>query len=314
MTSGTPDLEVDSRFDPGERPPAILAPVRRMLYEEEEEAERERRASKQTGRGKGKLAAVDAGERPIMPAWPLVSGILPFLFYPGTPACWLALSLGLSPLLALGLDGLSGWLGSAPSEQALFTGTMELVVAGFFGLIWSAYAASVFLTVVSESSCGNEQIADWPSANLLESMPELWHLMVTVSCGSVAGWVIGIALFPDAWSVAALGIVSLWLCFPIVLLSQLAGASTVALLDGRVLASLPRRALSWLLYYLETAVMAALCAASVAAALLAHYLVIAVFAPLYVACLLLSARLIGRLAWRIAEATPASGKPAAQEK
>jgi hypothetical protein len=60
-----------------------------------------------------------------------------------------------------------------------------------------------------------------------------------------------------------------------------------------------------MLLYFESALLAALCVAAALAAGQYHEWLPLALAPLYVGCLLVCARLLGRLAWRISEKMPA---------
>jgi DNA-directed RNA polymerase subunit RPC12/RpoP len=301
LPSTLDEFELDASADPGERPTVILPPVRRMLYEEEEEAERARRAD-MAKRG----PVIDARGRPVLPSQPLLQGIFPFLFRPATAGRWLALSMGLAFVVALLLDGLSGWLALGGVNTQLVVQakarTAEIFIAAACGFLWSAYAASVFLVVTAESSEGNDEIYAWPSGNFLDWMGDLWLILVAWTCAAAPGWAAGVLVLKDIWWSPLAAAVSLLICFPIVFLSQLAANSVVSLVHPRVLASLARCPFSWLLFYVESAMLLAICGAAAVAASFVHYLMAALLAPLYVAAMLLYARLLGRLGWRLADA------------
>jgi hypothetical protein len=123
----------------------------------------------------------------------------------------------------------------------------------------------------------------------------------------------------DPWQTAALTGGTLLLGLPLTLLSQLAGNSTWELIDLKVYGAAFRCPLSMMLFYLETTCSFGVCVvAGVAAWQVNPYLPLAVV-PLVVGCLLIYARLLGRLAWRLSEKIsvddPAGGdqpKPAAK--
>jgi hypothetical protein len=83
-------------------------------------------------------------------------------------------------------------------------------------------------------------------------------------------------------------------------LSQLASSSPWSIASGKVLANMARRPFSCLLFYFESALLAAICTAAGVWSAQYHHLAPVLLAPLYVAALLLFCRLMGRLAWRIA--------------
>jgi hypothetical protein len=99
---------------------------------------------------------------------------------------------------------------------------------------------------------------------------------------------------------------SMLVCFPIVQLSQLEFGTMFGLVSGRILASIAKCPLSWMMYYLETAALVALC---IGVSLADRYLGALTFfllVPISVAAAILLARILGRLAWKLAETMPAA--------
>jgi hypothetical protein len=121
---------------------------------------------------------------------------------------------------------------------------------------------------------------------------------------ALPGWAIG--QIPAVQSMPGmtelLTAASVLICWPIMFLSQLDFNSAAGLLSGRILSSLLRCPFSWAFFYLECAFVIAICGG--ATYLVArHDLISPIWMiALYVAGLLLCARLLGRLAWRLAEA------------
>jgi hypothetical protein len=94
---------------------------------------------------------------------------------------------------------------------------------------------------------------------------------------------------------------SVFLVFPLVHLSQQAGTSTWEIINLQVLGAMIRCPFSMILFYVESAILVALCGFAMYGALLVNpYLTIAVM-PLIVLCIFLYARLIGRLGWRLSQ-------------
>jgi hypothetical protein len=93
------------------------------------------------------------------------------------------------------------------------------------------------------------------------------------------------------------------------MLSQLDINSPAGVLSGRILASLLQCPFSWMFFYFENAVMLAICG-GVTYLVLENYPNAALWLMfLYTAALILFARLLGRLAWRLAEAMPLEDEP-----
>jgi DNA-directed RNA polymerase subunit RPC12/RpoP len=286
---------VDPSADPGERPPAILPPVRRMLYEEEAEAERARQAEA-ARRGKGPRR--DARGRPIMPAQPLLSGVLPFFMSPGILVRWIMLTVGL--VTAVGFV-MSGLILSASGGMGAIAGMCFFAIGCISGFLWLAGAASIIIAIVTESSEGNERVYNWPSTSFLDWLPEFGYLLIAVLVSAFPGWLIGQFAVDDPLAKVAVFAVGIMVCLPIVLLSQLDMTSPWGAVSGRVLASLGRCPISWMLFYAEIALLAAAWGAVAYAAVRFVPGLIFVAVPLFVAGLFLYARLMGRLGWKLAE-------------
>jgi hypothetical protein len=140
---------------------------------------------------------------------------------------------------------------------------------------------------------------------------------------AIPGW--AVAHIPPLSSSSGLGqllpAVSICLCLPIVFLSQLDHGTPMVIVSGRVVASIGRFPISWALFYFECALVISIC---VLATLLVtggpsevarvvtfrgntinfagSPLNVLWLMPLYVAALIILARLVGRLGWRLAEA------------
>lgn len=310
--------EVDVTKDPGERPPVLVTPGRELLYEEEESAERGKAASAKPK--KRPKARTDVRGRPIMPRFPLLTGVLPFIVSRGTPVRWLVLSLTFLPgawLFAYSLSSINQSLGAGSvggGGMGAIMGVCFMVLAVIAGVMWASAAASVCLTVVTESAEGHDQIQHWPPANLMEWFPDLFYLLIALPVSGFPGWLIGRLATTDPTQQALWIVGSVWMYLPLALLSQLEVDSPWAVMSARLLGALLRRPFSWLLFYVESAVLAAACvAAAIGTAAVSPNLVL-LLAPVYVAAGLLYSRLLGRLGWRIAadsESPKASEPPRA---
>jgi DNA-directed RNA polymerase subunit M/transcription elongation factor TFIIS len=293
---------LDPAAHPGERP-HVLPPSRKMMHEERAEAEYARALEK--SKRTGKPMEIDIHGRPVLPRWPLVSGILPFLFSSGVPIAWIALSIGFFMsghvlLFGLGMAMMGGF--------AAIGGMCIFAMGCVMTMLCASALFSIMLQTIMESSMGNRHIQDWPS--FLDWFGNLIYVGVAYATSAIPGY--AIAQIPPLNSepgmAALLCAVSVVLCLPIVMLSQLEINSPWGLLSGRILTSMARCPFSWAFFYLECLILAAICGAATyffadlnpAAALW--------LTPLYVAVLILFARLLGRLAWRLADATTSDAK------
>jgi hypothetical protein len=139
--------------------------------------------------------------------------------------------------------------------------------------------------------------------NFIMSMSEMLPVSVALVFTAAPGWMLGRLIAQEPWQIALLAGGTMLLGFPVTLLSQLAGNSTWELIELKVLGTMIRCPFSMMLFYLESACLAAICAAAGVFAAQHHEYLALAFAPLYVFCLFLYARLLGRLGWRLSEAS-----------
>ena len=295
----TPRLDPDAH--PGERP--FMSPPMPKMMHEEEQAE-EYAAALEKSKRTGKPMEIDSRGRPIMPRWPLITGVLPFLFSVGIPVAWLGLSSGFVAAGALIWNGMQL---AMQGEMAAVAGMCLLAFGVIIAMISTAAGSAVGMQIIMESSEGNRKIHHWPS--LPDWFGYLLYSVMAVMTSAIPGF--AISHIPPLNTMPGLdfllSMVSIIFCMPIVLMSQLDINSPWGVASGRILASVARCPFSWAFFYLECILLTAICGG-------ATYLVakdrpgmIVWFLPVYVAALILIARLMGRLAWRLAEAMAIEG-------
>src|SRR4051812_35326635 len=246
----TPWLDPDA--DPGERP-LILPPSGAMLHEEQ--FEDEYRQAVEKSQRTGKPMEIDHRGRPIMPRWPLISGVFPFLFSRAIPVVWLLFSLAFAGATWLLTTGFV----MASSGTGAFTGVPMLAIGSAVMMVTAAAAYSCLLQIIMESSEGNRTVYHWPT--LTDWLASLLWLGVAVPMSAVPGGVIGHipGLSDDPRVATVLSAVSVLILLPIIMLSQLDINSPAGVLSGRILASLFRCPFSWMFFYVEITAMAAIC-------------------------------------------------------
>jgi DNA-directed RNA polymerase subunit RPC12/RpoP len=291
----TPQLDPDAH--PGERP-LILPPSPGMLHDDR--FEDEYRRAKEKSERTGKPMEIDHRGRPVMPRWPLVSGVLPFLISRGVPVIWLLISMGFAAAAWALLTGIA----TANSESGAFTGVPLIGGGSAILMITTAAAYSCLLQIIMETSEGNRTVYHWPG--FTDWLASLLWFGVAVPFSALPGWAIGqipgVGNDPHLPAVITAG--SILILLPIIMLSQLDINSPAGLLSGRILASLARCPFSWMFFYVEIAALAAICGGSTYFVATKYPNAVLWLVLLYVAALLLFARLMGRLAWRLAEAMP----------
>jgi DNA-directed RNA polymerase subunit M/transcription elongation factor TFIIS len=288
---------LDPNAAPGERPSALSPEQRRRIYEEERDSEYGRALEK--SRRTGKPMEVDVHGRPILPRWPLFTGIITFLFSTGIPIRIVGLAAAFYCSVNIVLYGIamamSGGLGAV--------GGMCLFALGAgLTMIFASIACSCFLTVVAESSEGVKEIQSWPG--LLDWFGSFFAFAVAAIMSAFPGWAIGHFVPHDGLVLTLVIAGSVLVSFPVIVLSQLDIGSVWGVLSPRVLKSMLQCPFSWLTFLVQTAAIAAAWIAASLFALGFGFNPLIVAAPLGTIGLFLYARLLGRLGWRLAEAMP----------
>lgn len=305
LASDAQTPKLDPAAAPGERP-QVVPSSHRTLGEDEREAEYLRALEKSNRTGRP--MELDRRGRPVLPRFPLLSGILPFPFYSGCPQRWFALTLGLLIWMGIMWDGVPAWAtwnGDTMGAMRAMAGLAETMLGAVGAIIWLAAASSVFIAIATQSAVGHNRIREWPPMNFISSMSEMLPVSVAIVFTAAPGGMLGKLVAQEPWQLAALSGGSLLLGFPIAFLSQLASTSTWDVIELRVLVAAFRCPFSMILFYIESACLAAVCVSAAIAAAQVHTMLPLAFAPLYIACLFIYARLLGRLGWRLSEVMPA---------
>jgi DNA-directed RNA polymerase subunit M/transcription elongation factor TFIIS len=302
----TPQL--DPAADPGERPPVIIPPRAKMEYEQQQEAKYA--SALEESRRTGKPMRIDARGRPIMPRQPLVTGAWRMLVTEEVIARCIVLSIVLGfagQFLAEAL--LTPLQGMAEAIKLIFT-----VLGGVLAATWVAMAAPFIVAIIGESADGEDKLQQPPRLLAFDWFGEMFSVLMA---GSVAG-LCGLGVWHLA-RLATLGpIVSMAIVvivvvtvFPVTLLSTLLEGAPFGVLSPRLIRSFGRCGGAWLLFYVQTYLLAGL--VGVAGWLFWQILrprrgdetiVIWCLGPIAIAALLVDMRLLGRLAWLISERMP----------
>jgi DNA-directed RNA polymerase subunit M/transcription elongation factor TFIIS len=237
---------------------------------------------------------------PAPPRWTFFSGVFNFPWYHGTVFRLTWISLGFT---------LCGMLLLMVSRLLMAMGGFALVAMGFFLLpliwftIWTlSYAAACCMPVLLETAAGADEVRGWPEPNWREWAAELFYF---VWLGTVTGLI--------AWGVAELAAIQTghfrlpleisWLVlYPIILLSAMETNSIWRPFSLPLLRTLVSHGRYWLLFYGLVAVLAAFwLVAFDFGSRMSPFLSMLVIGPLSAACVLIYARLVGRLAWKITQ-------------
>ncbi|MCG8451400.1 MAG: hypothetical protein MI725_17680, partial [Pirellulales bacterium] len=231
------------------------------------------------------------GQRPQMPRLPLLRGVLPMLVRKPLPAWWLSLSA--VGFVLLGLATLA-------ATQHAFVAVCCLALAIMVGGICFAAATALCCAILTDSSEGCNRLYNAPPFIPHEWFAEAAYLGIAMVVSLIPASLIG-RIAPEPMIGMALGML---LCFPIVLLSSLEQGSPLSVLSVRLVASLVRKPLHWLMFYLVTSLVIGGSVWAAWALMQSSAIASAAVVPLAVATVLLYFRLLGRFAWWLAESLP----------
>jgi DNA-directed RNA polymerase subunit M/transcription elongation factor TFIIS len=302
----TPKL--DPAFAPVERPPA-LAPEMTQKIEQELDATPYGQALAEARRT-GKPLTVDSRGRPILPRWPLVTGVWRMLVTEEVITRWILLSivLGFAGQF-LGEALLTPIQGMAEAVKLIFA-----VIGGFLAAAWLAMAGPFMVAIVGESSDGKDTLNQPPRLLAFDWFGEMFSVVMAGSLAGLCGlgaWELARMVSWTPFMSASFVTFVVVVVLPVALLSTLLEGTPFGVLSPRLLRSFAPCAGAWLQFYVQTIALAALV---VGAGWIVWNkvnpqggnttAVVWLVGPIAVAALLVDMRLLGRLAWCISERIP----------
>jgi len=246
-------------------------------------------------------------DRPKMPRVPILQGVSAMMFRNPVVGWWFGLSIvGCIELgiLAIGLTG-HVLLKLLIVPPFLAIGVVGFSAAGAFGI-----------TVLTESSEGNDRMHHPPGPVFLDWMGSMFYVITSGMLALAPWWLICRVLEKDLTMVQQ-GIIETcgWLfTFPLLLLSCLENGSPLELFSPQIFSSVTKRPGHWLLFFVETVVLAGVCLVSLAAMLTYNPKLVFLAVPLCVAASLLYFRILGRFAWWLAESLATAEKETTDEE
>lgn len=287
-----PDLELEPPTVTEEMATPTAPPVYSRLHDFESlsDEDKEERMSR---------VATNRKARPQMPRLPLVTGWGAFLRSPGVVPRWLGLSVWLSGCIALAAFSFTLIFGGGP--YGAVAGLPLFCAAGAMLGLWYGCCAAIAMTVITESSEGNDKMTAWPTINPIDWMGEALYMMVAALASAAPGYLL--VLVTGAHSIFVLGgmLASAWVFYPIMQLSSLEASSPFALAMPGVLGSLGEWFGTWGRFYILSGLLAVATVVVVGGlGWLSPPLLLVASVPI-VGAAGVYFRLLGRLAWRIRE-------------
>ena len=241
------------------------------------------------------------GERPKLPTFPLIQGVGKMFFRMPLPAWW----LGISAASCFAIFLLFLAVGSFSSSYGAISGLFCVAAAGVICMLAFLALSALCVAIITDTSEGSDKLYNAPDANVIEWFGAGFYVGMAMLVSAIPGALIGdrVGLRYEGATIA------FYVLFPIVLLSMLEIGSPFGVLSPKLLASLVSRPVHWLAFYLITGTMTA--TVYVGLAFLPPWpLLFLLFVPLLLGLELLYYRLLGRLAWWLAESLPAPEPPA----
>ncbi len=240
--------------------------------------------------------------RPKM-EWRLLVGGFGFPWSSGAVMRWLLIAVWATVAgwlahvaAAMGIDQAFG----ADSMHHTFVAILAALGAVVTGVACAGVAAVHGLTILLETTAGNDRMENWPNVGLfLDWVSELWFLFNAALCSVALGlslnWLLS-GVFPAREVTLA---ITVFFAFPILLLSTLETDSPFLPVSTVVLASLGRHGIAWLAFYFQAGGLLAAAAVTVSclAPRLDPRLAIPLAGLLFSAVVMIYFRLLGRLAY-----------------
>lgn len=277
--------------------PKAAPPSRRMREEPAEEFERDEPEIKMRSR------------RPVLPDSPFLEGTFTFPFH----RCVFVRTIILAIWSMLpGIVGSASYASSAAGDAArnpisLMGGAFLSVVTVVLSVMWFAVMSATVMAVVRETAEGCDDIENWPGQVFLDWLGEPVHLFISLSMSAVPGGAVAWLLTKVGGDVSPIipfmtGAISMFLVFPIVLMSTLETGSMFGVLSLPVWRTFGLAADAWLKFYLTSgATFVAAAAVCLAASCIGTTFGIVVSAGLSPIVWIIYFRLLGRLTWVCAD-------------
>ena len=236
------------------------------------------------------------------PKWTFFSGVFTFPLYPSVFVHWIGISLFAIVIGSLTIEVFDSGAfareiaGKAGAGRALKP-TYYLLGGAVLFFLTGPYAAACFIAVLRDTASGCNKVSDWPGLDFRE-----WFLtprFVLMMFAAAAGIGYGIQQALDTESILPIAI-TVFVLFPIFMLSSLEADSALIPITLPVLRSLVVLAGPWLIVYLETFGIIALLTLLFDWALKEDQVPWAMVAAIAAAVAggFIYARILGRLAWR----------------
>ncbi len=280
------EYQIDEAAAPPERPAYAPPKVRELTELEKHEASLRQ----------------EYYERPVLPRFPLVEGVFRMLLRRPLPEAVFALAFALALELWFIANAMANVTG-----MALAIVLLSYAVTAVFGLLSLMAASAFWLAVLKESSEGNDRLYNPPDPVFLDWAGECFYVVFAGAMSVAPGlllWRFIPPLQQWVWAGPVAAAASWLVLFPLFLLSQLENGSPMEFFSPKLASTLFKHPGQWLLFYSEVILGVGSSAAAIyGLTLLSPWLLVGMVL-IAAAMSFLYFRLLGRLAWWLAESIP----------
>jgi hypothetical protein len=288
------EYQLDETHVPPERPVYVPHKVRELT-----ELERREEQLRQ-----------ELQERPELPKVPLLEGVMRMLCRSPLPQCIFVLAFALALEVWFIANAMANVTGMALMIVLVAYGTTV-----FFGSLSLMAASAYWLAVLKESSEGNDRLHEPPGPVFVDWAGEFFYVVFAGSFAAAPG-LLAWRFIPNLpwWAGPAAAAAGWLLLFPLFLLSQLTNGSSLEIFSPKLAGTLFKCPGPWFLFYAESIVLVGGCAAAIVGLQLLSPALIVVSVLVASTGSFLYFRLLGRLAWWLAESMPVEEAVDDQEK
>lgn len=244
-----------------------------------------------------RMAEYHREELPDPPNWTFFSNVFQLPWRRDALTQWIYISVGC--MIAGFFIALIHWI----ITDGIIIAVPFFVLPTFFAVMWTgSFAVSRCLTVLEDTANGNDRIHGWNDGGWRETAADAIPPVLLAGLAAAAAFGIGNAAVHGIGMKAfgpAFG-VTMCLLYPVMLLSSLQAGTVSVPLTWSVLKSLVVHAAHWFVFYALILLVAAAYALPVYFGLRGGYwfTTLMLTGPLLASAILISGRLMGRLAWR----------------
>ena len=188
-----------------------------------------------------------------LPRLPLLVGTFSFPFSRNSLSQTIILAVWM--MFVLGMLMISGFAITGVGARVLFGGAILGAFTLILLLMWFSFASACALTIVRDTANGCDEVQDWPGALFLDWMGEVFFvfnaLAFSIAPSAFIAWLL--SLYEQTGAILVLA--SLYVFFPLILLSMLEQNSPFAIFSPPIWKTLFSSFTTWTTFFLTSAIL-----------------------------------------------------------